>query len=799
MSRNEEIAVIFRAERHRFANPDGDVCVGSATLCDSAGQPLDELVAIKGPWEVDELRTNQSYRLYGRWTEYTNPRTKERERQFHFSTFVQAEPFGREGVVSYLRFAGDGNGIGNARAVKLWELFGSDAVRILREDPERVAASIKGLDLSKAQAAAKWLQKEKAVEAATIELTNLLAGKGFPRETARKAIKEWGNRAAAIVRRDPYCLMNFRGCGFKRADNLWLEIGLPATRLRRQALCAWYAVASDTEGHTWYPVEFAVSRLAGLVGSADLRPASALKLAKRLGQRNLDRNGALAFLRSDSSGVLVSEYGSVWVAEGRKAWCENLLAEKVVDSFSEVVEWPDVTDVAGITDHQREQLGIATTGTIGILGGGPGTGKTYTAAKMIAVLAEQFGVDQIAVGAPTGKAAVRITEAMAGHGMSLRARTWHSLLGIGKSSGESGNWGFAHNESDPLPFRVLVGDESSMLDTNLFCSILRARAPGTLLLFIGDVHQLPPVGHGAPLRDLISSGVPYGELTEIKRNSGGIVEACAAIRQGRRWTPAANLVGLEVSGPEKQLESLLTTIREAAAEGLDPIWDVQPVVAVNAKSPLSRKAVNELLQRELNPRSRSRSNGQPFAVGDKVVNTKNGFFKPVESMASIDDKDGSTNEQGDVFVANGELAEVIEVADKHFTARLQSPLRIIRIPRGRSADQDSAGDGGDGANSDKSTSTGCSWDLGFALSVHKSQGSEWPWVIVLVDEYPGARMICTREFWYTAISRARSRCVLIGKKTVVDAGCRNVAIGKRKTFLRELIHQKTASRALAEL
>lgn len=797
---NEEITVVFRSERFRFTNAEGDVCIGSATLCGPDGKPLPmfpESVTIKGPWDVDELRPGQSYRLYGKWSNYTNPRTKDKEKQFHFSTFVAAEPHGREGIVSYLRYAGDGNGIGTARAVKLWDLFGSDAVRQLREDPERVASLIKGLDLSKAQAASTWLKREKSVEAAAIELTNLLAGKGFPRATARLAIKEWGNKAALIVRRDPYSLMNFRGCGFKRCDNLWLELGHPANRLRRQALCAWYAVASDSEGHTWYPVDFAVSKLAGLVGSTDLRPASALKLAKRLGQRDLDRNGALCFLRSDPSGVLVSEGGAVWVAEGRKAWCESTLADKVVDSFDEVVEWPDVSAVSGITVHQQEQLREATRGTIGILGGGPGTGKTFTAAKMIAVLSEQFGVDQIAVGAPTGKAAVRITEAMNSHGLSLRARTWHSLLGIGKSSGDSGNWGFAHNESDPLPFRVLVGDESSMLDTNLFCSILRARAPGTLLLLIGDVHQLPPVGHGAPLRDLIAAGVPYGELTEIKRNSGGIVEACAAIRGGKRWTPATNLAGLEVSGPEKQLETLLTTIREAAADGLDPIWDVQTVVAVNAKSPLSRKAVNELLQRELNPNSRSRPKGQPFAVGDKVVNLKNGFFKPAEALASLSDEDGDANEQGDVFIANGELAEVIEVADKHFTARLQSPLRVIRIPRGKSSDQDSQEDG-DGANSDKSA-TGCSWELGFALSVHKSQGAEWPWVIVLVDEYPGARMICTREFYYTAISRAKSRCVLIGKKSVIDAGCRNIAIGKRKTFLRELIHQKTASRVLAEL
>lgn len=289
---------------------------------------------------------------------------------------------------------------------------------------------------------------------------------------------------------------------------------------------------------------------------------------------------------------------------------------------------------------------------------------------------------------------------------------------------------------------------------------------------------------------MIAAGVPYGELTEIKRNSGGIVEACQMIRAGRPWNYGDNLIGLDC---RDQMAGLLATIRQAADAGLDPIWDVQPVVAVNAKSPLSRKAVNEFLQAELNVASRDRPRGQSFSLKDKIVNTKNGLFKLVDENLEGDDEI-EQNDKGETFVANGELAEVIEVGEKHFTARLNAPRRIIRIPRGRASDQDEP-DGGDGANSDK-TSTGCSWDLGYALSVHRSQGSEWKWVIVMVDEYPGARMICTREFWYTSFSRAKEKCIVIGKKAIVDAGCRKVAIGRRKTFLKELILKKRAERLL---
>ncbi len=149
----------------------------------------------------------------------------------------------------------------------------------------------------------------------------------------------------------------------------------------------------------------------------------------------------------------------------------------------------------------------------------------------------------------------------------------------------------------------------------------------------------------------------------------------------------------------------------------------------------------------------------------------------------------------EAYVANGELAEVIEVSEKHFIAKLTSPERIVRIPRGKS--QDSQEDG-DGADSDK-PATGCSWDLAYGISVHKSQGSEWPLVIVLLDEYPGARMVCDRSWVYTAISRARSKCVLIGRKATAGRFCRQQKMQRRKTFLRELICRKSAEQVLVDL
>lgn len=801
----QEIEAIFIRERFRFAGSDGDTIIADIRLVNgsSSAFPEDDSlpVAVKCKADVDELQPHQTYRFYGRgWSDYTNRRTGLVEHQFAASTFIRSQPHGRAGVISYLKQAGRGHGIGQARATTLWEKFGSDAVRILREEPEIAAAAVAGLSVESAREAARWLEEEHALEGCTIDLIDLLSGRGFPKDTARKAVKLWGNRAAEIIRRDPYQLMSFRGCGFKRTDALWMELGLPASRLRRQALCAWYTIASNTDGHTWYPVEFCVQGLQQQIGGSDVRPVAAIKLAKKIGQLSLDRNGALSTLRSDpTTGAIIPKGGKLWVAEGRKAWCEDRLAELIVNSFSEVVRWPDVSQVSGIDGHQREQLAKALGGTVGILGGSPGTGKTYTAAALIEQCCQVFGAGEIGIGCPTGKAAVRMTEALAGYGLPLRARTWHSLLGIGQADGDSGNWGFKHNESNPLPFKVLIADEHSMTDCNLMCSIMRARAAGTLFLMCGDVNQLPPVGHGAPLRDLIAAGLPYGELREIKRNSGGIVEACAAIRDGKRWGGGDNLQIFEHAEPEWQIKRLLQLLQAAKDEGFDPIWHCQVVVAVNAKSKLSRKEVNKILQAELNKNPEIK--GQPFRLGDKIVNGKNGFFPIFDQDDLQASEDVQVNDRGECYVANGELAEIVDVADKLVVARLSNPARTIKIPRGRSQDQGSQ-DGGngvdDGSDSDKS-STGCSWDLGYALSVHKSQGSEWPIVIVMVDEYPGARMICSKEWLYTAISRAKQRCCLIGKKATADRFCRTTAIRKRKTFLRELIALKTAERILVEL
>jgi len=785
--KREEITATFTSERFRFSNADGDTIIGSARM------PEGE-IAVKGQADLDELQPGQTYRFYGRWAPYKNKRTGQTEQQFAFESFVREAPHGREGIVAYLKAAGEGLGLGAARCLKLWELFGADAVAAMRERPDEVAERLKaaGLKLQPgaAEQVAENLRHEQALEACTLDLMDVLNGKGFPKATARLVTREWGNRAAQVIRRNPYKLMNFRGCGFKRCDALYLDLKHDPNAIRRQGLCGWYTLAKDNEGHTWFPIAVVDRGIRESIASAKLDLEKALLFSRRLGATiETQTNGA--------NGAIVDHGSCRWIAEGSKGRNEQRLAQAIADAMREPAQhWPTLADVGGIDDHQREALAKALAGPIGILGGGPGTGKTYSVACLVKRLAATIGINNILIGAPTGKAAVRVTENLSKHGLTIRARTWHSLLLQLESAKANGP---DAGRPKLFPAKVLIGDETSMNDTDLMARIFAARASGTHVLLVGDVNQLPPVGHGAPLRDMIAAGLPYGELTEIKRNSGGIVEACKEIRHGRRWMPGDNLRLFEDHEPGAQIQRAIRLIHAARDQGSDPIWDCQVVVPVNQKSPLARAVLNRILQAELNRNPGVQ--GSPFRVDDKIVNTMNGYFPAIAIGDDLDDEN-ATNDRGEVYVANGELAKVLSVEAGYLVAELSNPARTIRIPRGKAADSEAAprgDDNGDENGVEKSTGTGCSWDLGYALSVHRSQGSEWPVVVCLIDAYPGAKMVCSREYWYTAVSRAKDECLLIGSRAVMDSHCRRVALGKRKTLLKERIHLATARDILAEL
>lgn len=752
-----EIKASFSCEKYRFSNSAGDVIIGEA-------HDGTTFIAIKGPSEIDELQPGCSYAFYGSWSTYENRRTGRKEKQFHFQTFVESQPSTRDGVIGYLQNLGKGRGIGKARAAKLHDKFGNDTLRVIKDTPEIAAASIKGWPIEEAKTLASELKKKEGLETCTVELMELLNGWKFPKSITKNLIKEYGNQASSRIRRNPYLLMNYHGVGFRKADAFYIGLGLDPKRLKRQVMCGWYALESDSTGDTWKTAQFVASSIDGQVGHG-ANPIKAIKMAKRV-----KRMGAIETIR-ERQGAIVEAGGTVYCATKERAEQERKISQVVSRMASQTQQrWPNPFDIGGIDSHQASELEKALQGPISILGGSPGTGKTYTAAALITETIKKIGVANIAVAAPTGKAAVRVSESLAGYGLDLQARTWHSLLGV-DAAGDGGSFSFRHNEGNPWDFKLIVGDESSMIDTSLMSHICKAIPKGCSLLLVGDVNQLPPVGHGAPFRDLINAGLPYGELTEIKRNSGGIVEACASIRDNEPWSCGDNLVMIESNSPDRQVEVLKELLRDLEQEGFDPIWDCQTLVAVNEKSPLSRHSINGILQLELNHNVPFKKNKCRFLVGDKVVNLKNAYF------VDVDDRDEKH------YVANGDIGEVVVVDEKTIVVQLKAPKRLVIVPRGESTESES----------------GCTFDLAYGLSVHKAQGSEFPVAIILIDDYPGARMVCDRSWLYTAISRAKKRCYLIGKKAVADSMCKKQTIQGRKTFLKESILLNRSKLTLMEI
>lgn len=466
-----------------------------------------------------------------------------------------------------------------------------------------------------------------------------------------------------------------------------------------------------------------------------------------------------------------------WLEEnGRDADAATIRADADTRHPPRLSEWPDPARLPGLTAHQREQLAVALRRPLGILCGSPGTGKTHVAAT----LATQLPAQHLAVCAPTGKAATRIAEVIRATdpATTIGASTIHQLLRISRPGHDGGGWEFAHNQSNPLPYRFVILDEPSMLSADLAADLFRALRPGTHLLLVGDPDQLPPVGHGAPLRDLIASGVvPVGRLTEIHRNGGAIAAACAAIREGRQndvlgyatvshpgkvdlvetilqVTPSSNWLHLEAASPERAVErlrELLTWERPVihASYGLPD--SIQILAPVREKGPLSCATINRLCQEVLNPDDphdpgEARAWGTRIRPGDRVVCLHNHW-----ANAAANDTRATH------YVANGETGVVLST-DQTIIGEFGG--NRIRMRRG--GDEDFA--------------------LGYCVTVHKFQGSEIPVSIVLLDGWHG-RNVIGREWIYTALSRARSLCITIGRLWTVHQAVAEQRLEVRRTFL----------------
>ncbi len=820
-------------------------------------QDVDGYLIAKGDLSEEPVK-GMVYRFLGVWETYS----RTGERQFKFRTYVPHIAHDPESIANYLTAAGKGNGIGPSKASRLVREIGiDDILEVCRTNPEQVAR-ISGIHIEQAQQFAAILINQQKTENATLELDKLLSGRNFPRSLAKQLIRDFGNLAAQTVVEDPFVTMQYPYVGFKKADALYMQLGKDPRSLDRLALCLWYGMNSDNSGHTWFPAKLAVEKLNREIGGTDIDFRGAITRGKEFAEMDAGHYGAIASMRTGADGYPQEDGGSLWLCEAtndkherdivealqtardeadsvdyvatweqdvrtieqiathaRCARCYrpltapsvHILAGKpygptcigYMGGCDEVVQladwlernpivkteitenptgwfkvpqfclWPEPESIEGISDHQRGEYAKASTGRVCILAGSPGTGKTYTVAQIIkAIIAQGIcGLNDIVIGAPTGKAAVRMTETLNNAGIVKRARTWASLL-----------WSLP--EDGKLQAKIIFGDEESMKDLGLMAAALRARSPGCHVMLIGDPNQLAPVGGGAPFRDMINAGIPMGQLTKIERNDGQIVQACARIRDGEEWMDLCNLPGGNLhwhheSTPEGSLDRLETVLA-----GLK-LWDSQVLVALNEKGPLSRQETNRRLQAYYN------ADGEPvagtkFRIGDKVVCLKNSWF---ESASVFDIADVDTNANGELYVANGELGEVVSLHTKGFVVRIESPRRSIVVNAKKQPAEDES----------KESATGSIFDLGYALSVHKSQGSEFGHVFILIDDYPGARQVCDASWVLTGISRGKHHTHCIGQQNTAARFCRVQRLDQRKTFLKERIIESQIHMELAGL
>ncbi len=314
-----EIVGTWVREKFRFSNDKGDVVIGVVDCGGDLDIDLTSDVTVKGPADVDELSVGGTYRFLGQWTEYLNKRTGQRERQFAFQTFVASEPHTEDAVVGYLCQC---DGIGPSTAKTIFKRFGQNAVRMLREQPGAVAEAVKRLRPDVAEQASKFLQERADIEQTTMDVMELLRGRYFPSATARNAIKRWGNKAAQLIRRNPFRLMELPGCGFLRCDAMWVSIGLPPTRLKRQALCAWWYCRSDSSGNTWHSVQMVRRAVITSIGSTAVNPDRAIRLALRAGL-------LWATWTDGVYGGLEDDGDQMWLADASKAASEESIARSV--------------------------------------------------------------------------------------------------------------------------------------------------------------------------------------------------------------------------------------------------------------------------------------------------------------------------------------------------------------------------------------------------------------------------------------------------------------------------------------
>ena len=723
----------FIRERHRFENASGDTIIGDFEV----GR---KYVTVKGPSIGPHPGVAKFYKLHGKWSEYINKYTRKPEKQFHYEMFEEAQPRSRTAILSFVASIPQMNA---KTAEGLYKKFGNDLLDIAANRPDELIKA--GVHRSTATRIRKAVELHRHNISTAVEIAGLLHGKGFPRKVWQQVMDEAGPSAPSIIRENPFWLMKFDGVGFRLADRLWLELGKDPSDIRRQKECVVHFMSTSSSGSTLFCDSEVLFALAQNIGSVDFDVDKVVK--------DLEQDGRIEVFWCDDECRPCADGHNRWIQLASDAEHEIAIAKAIEQIERLPGNWPVwERDLLDLTDHQRERLMQTLNGEACIFGGGPGTGKTFCSARVVKQLINTRGRESVLLVAFTGKAAVRSTEVMYQNGVDIKCVTIHSALAT--RLGHDGK----------LKCSFVVIDEPSMIDCELMAALLSAMPEHAKLLLVGDVRQLPPVGRGAPLRDMIAGGVSFTEITEVNRNAGAIVRACHQVVTGKVPDlsrslfdngPLDNLAFMPLTKTSELLDCIAQYQKFIESRGMHPVNDLQIICAVNERGEFNRKAINKHLQATVT--------GQPakwrFNLHDRVICRKNQLMEcEDESLHKFTSR-----------VANGEQGRVTNLRDYgkwvEYTVELQSPYRKVTVREFEGVED------------------GFDWELAYAISCHSSQGSEFPFTMVVADPYPGAVRLCSREWWNTAISRARIGCVIVGDIQALATGVRRTSTDERRTML----------------
>lgn len=688
-----------------------------------------------------------------------------------FQVVVPKDSLGME------RYLGSGaiKGVGPSLAARIVRQFGDDTFRIIEEEPERLA-EVKGVSQRKARDIAVQMEEKRDLRDALVFLQQY----GISNTLAVKIYETYGSGLYGVMKENPYRLAeDIHGIGFKLADELAAKIGIHTDSDYRIRSGIFYTLMQTVgEGHCYFPMEALLERAERLLGVAGeyIRPQmDNLMMDKKLVIKG-DQVFATSYYYAELNCARMLQELNISMMPGQ--------AESSGDSREDGGTFADNADFKSGGDFG---LGAEAMGKLGalaeslhmeldrlqfravaesirnglfLLSGGPGTGKTTTI-NMVIRYFEAEGLD-ILLAAPTGRAAKRMTEAT-----GFEARTIHRMLELNSalSDEDTKKVRFERNEENPLEADVVIIDEMSMVDIQLFQALLKAVAPGTRLVLVGDVDQLPSVGPGQVLRDLIRSRCfPMVELKRIFRQAeeSDIIVNAHRINNGEQIAldnKSRDFFLLERNDINVIYKHMIQLIQEKLPRYVKATaFDIQ-VLTPMRKGPLGCETLNGILQRYLNPadgRKREHMSGDRiYREGDKVMQIKNNYQLEWEIVSRY----GIPVERG-AGVFNGDMGRILEiqeaasclVVEYDEQKRVTYPFSLLE-----------------------------ELELSYAVTIHKSQGSEYP--AVLMPLLGGPRMLFNRNLLYTAITRAKSCVTILGSSATVRGMIDNVSENRRFTAL----------------